>query len=81
MDIKELLFKKEFILYEKFLYRKELKEKRKIIEASLRDIMNQLDNVSDVNIWKELWLHKQAIGLIKSNLHIKCKRLWINFNI
>jgi len=50
MDIKELLFKKEFILYEKFLYRKELKEKRKIIEASLRDIMNQLDNVSDVNI-------------------------------
>ena len=80
-NLGQLLNSREYFLYEKFLYRKTIKDKRRKIENELKEVMIELNKYSDVNIWKELWVSKQAIWQLKTNLQTKCKRLWINFKI
>jgi DNA-directed RNA polymerase sigma subunit (sigma70/sigma32) len=43
--------------------------------------MARLNECSDVKIGKELKVWKERVRQLKSNLHTKCKRLGINFNI
>lgn len=81
MEIKEALTEREYFLYNKFLDRKTIKEERKSIELDLKRVMARLNECSDVKIGKELKVWKERVRQLKSNLHTKCKRLGINFNI
>lgn len=81
MEIKKLLIWIDYILYERFIYRKELKDKRKAIEKELEDIMNQLSDNCDTNIAKDYKISRERLRQLKGNLSSKCKRLGIDFNI